>query len=379
MLSTVNQIIKCLTIPFFAISAASFLCMLFLRRKEAILLALFVFFMILWRLIFPISSSRNCASFLILGFVLIAFFAKIFRHEKRPRRIAAVLFAGILFFNIVKLNASFRNTYVSDIQDSIETLLRNDTDVSVFIVEKDFKRFRDSTQPERQHELSDPSAIHDNLLALYTSYCFWTDDAYFIFPEKNDSTRNSKVVSAFLKNNNIAFRKIQQYYTNYRKKAVYSVYLLPKYNPAISLDAGRFDSLNHLRDIFLLSNQKDNASIRNIFDQGTLKAYSSEFDSFVIQCQNSLYWFVGSNIPNKTEFIYQLHTDRPDLLPRHRIIHGFDNQGFSAGGPNEMQKIGNYRVFAKPVPDQYPINYITVGFNTDGKVTWFDLFRPNQI
>ena len=73
-------------------------------------------------------------------------------------------------------------------------------------------------------------------------------------------------------------------------------------------------------------------------DGATLKAYNSEFDTFVYlipeeeaRSADKLMWLIGwEGLDNTTEIIYHLHTNTPDLLPENRIQYKFDNRGFRA-------------------------------------------------
>lgn len=111
---------------------------------------------------------------------------------------------------------------------------------------------------------------------------------------------------------------------------------------------------------------------------GILKAYVPENEVYVYQFNNVLYWLIGHPVDKRTEIIFHLHTNEPEKLPEHRKKYKFDNLGFRPGGKTEItntMRCGKYRVFEKSLPSEYNITSVTVGFNTDGKITWTRSFR----
>lgn len=111
---------------------------------------------------------------------------------------------------------------------------------------------------------------------------------------------------------------------------------------------------------------------------GILKTYVPENEVYVYQFNNVLYWLIGHPVDKRTEIIFHLHTNEPEKLPEHRKKYKFDNLGFRPGGKTEItntMRCGKYRVFEKSLPSEYNITSVTVGFNTDGKITWTRSFR----
>ncbi len=114
-----------------------------------------------------------------------------------------------------------------------------------------------------------------------------------------------------------------------------------------------------------------------------LKAYSPEFDTYVYKDGDRLLWMVGwDGLDSNTEIIYHIHTNEPEKLPEHRKQYGFDNVGFWAkdnvenASGNELESLGRYRVFERRIPKEYNVTAISVGFNTDDEITWWQSFRP---
>ena len=78
---------------------------------------------------------------------------------------------------------------------------------------------------------------------------------------------------------------------------------------------------------------------------------------------------------------FHLYTDEPGRLPEPRKKYRFDNRGFRAGDKNEITRTmrsGKYRVFERALPSEYNITAVTVGFNTDRKITWTGSFRVGK-
>ena len=108
-----------------------------------------------------------------------------------------------------------------------------------------------------------------------------------------------------------------------------------------------------------------------------LRAYSSEFDTFVYQDGKKILWLIGwEELDKNTEIIYHLHTNEPEKLPEKRVQDRFDNRGFRVGNDKEIESIGHYRAFEDVIPMDYNVTAIVVGFNTEGTITWTVNFRP---
>ena len=124
--------------------------------------------------------------------------------------------------------------------------------------------------------------------------------------------------------------------------------------------------------------QVKNTDLAAVAGNGILKACVPDYDVYVYQYQNRLYWLIGSDIDKRTEIIFHLHTNEPQSLPARRKKYGFDNRGFRAGSKNEITKrmrCGKYRVFVRDIPEEYNVTAVTVGFNTGGTIQWTRCFR----
>lgn len=118
-----------------------------------------------------------------------------------------------------------------------------------------------------------------------------------------------------------------------------------------------------------------------LVNNGVLKAYAPDYDVYVYQFNDTLYWLIGSPVDRTTEIIFHLHTNEPDKLPARHKKNKFDNRGFRSGAKNEItrtMRCGKYRVFERKIPKEYNITSVTVGFNTKGKIKWTRYFRVKR-
>lgn len=110
-----------------------------------------------------------------------------------------------------------------------------------------------------------------------------------------------------------------------------------------------------------------------------LKAYSKEYDTYVYQSNGQIIWVIGSDFEmnRSTEVIYHLFTTEPDKLPEARKQLKFDNRGIHLNKSSAIQLYhGDYIVLTEPIPTEYCVTAIMVGFNIEGKITWAQYFRP---
>ncbi len=78
-----------------------------------------------------------------------------------------------------------------------------------------------------------------------------------------------------------------------------------------------------------------------------------------------------------TGVIYYLFTTEPDKLQETRRQLKFDNRGIHLEKSNIMPSCyGDYIVLTVPLPTEYRVTAIMVGFNIEGIITWAQYFRP---
>lgn len=108
-----------------------------------------------------------------------------------------------------------------------------------------------------------------------------------------------------------------------------------------------------------------------------LKAYNPDYEVYVYQYPDKMLWLIGKEIPENTEIIYHLYTNEPEKLPEARWKYQSDNLGFMVDNVGGKQA-GRYRAFEAPLPTEYPITAIGVGYSTHGIVSWKEYFRPSK-
>ncbi len=116
-----------------------------------------------------------------------------------------------------------------------------------------------------------------------------------------------------------------------------------------------------------------------IINGGILKLYNSDYDVYVYQVDDRLYWLIGKDFD--ASIIYHLYTEETEHLPEDRKQYGFDNRGFKAGSEKDLTdslNCGKYRVFTDIIPTEYTVSAITVGMNKGPDVLWKEQFRVNQ-
>lgn len=115
-----------------------------------------------------------------------------------------------------------------------------------------------------------------------------------------------------------------------------------------------------------------------LLDTGILIVYNAEYETYVYQVENRLYWLVGQDFD--ASIIYHLYTEEPDNLPANRQQYGFDNRGFRIGSEKDLtgtMNCGSYRVFSDIIPSEYSVTAIAVGMNKGPDVFWREYFRPS--
>ena len=117
--------------------------------------------------------------------------------------------------------------------------------------------------------------------------------------------------------------------------------------------------------------------LEEIIKNGVLKVYNEDFDVFVYQVEDRLYWIIGADFD--ASVIYHLYTTEPENLPENRQQYGFDNRGFRIGSEKDLTEVmscGKYRVFSDIIPREYYVTAIAVGMNKGPDILWREYFRP---
>lgn len=113
-----------------------------------------------------------------------------------------------------------------------------------------------------------------------------------------------------------------------------------------------------------------------LLDTGVLKVYNSDYDAYVYQVDNHLFWLIGADFD--ASIIYHLYTEETENLPENRIQYGFDNRSLWIGSEKDLtstMNCGKYRIFSDIIPTEYKITAVAVGMNKGPDVFWREFFR----
>lgn len=359
MLNLLDQTTKCLQIPYFILFVFVCALLLFFKKKFFFILLFLLIFMISWRLCFRINSSRYCISFLLILYLGLAILFPIVQKRFMINVPVLVIIMGLLFYNSIKLFSGFRNLYQLDLADDVRCILSNSENNCIFIQEKEFFRLgvAESSLSSRQISMRTLPMSYESLTPFYDLYDYIRKDSYVVLSGKG---KESEPHISIPDNSHSTFSEIRHYCSN-KKTSFESIYYHPQTTP----------------DLLRLTNEINNPEIKDIVEKGLLKAYEPISDTYVFQLDHDLIWLIGTEIVVGTEIVYHLHTNSPELLPSQRIIHGFDNRGILVRNSNDLKFIGNYIVFKKEIPDDYPITTVRVGFyNSKSKTNiWSRTFQ----
>ena len=356
MLNIVNQFIRAVNIPYAVLFIFIGILLVYSKRKTFYLFLALIIFMFSWRRLFTISSSRYCATFLIVLFFFATYSIRNY-HFAIPRNITICFVCLILLvFNSIKLFSGFRDVYLLDLADDVRNILFSNSTNDVFIQMKEINRIGISdTEAKRQFVFETPPTSYETLSAFYDTYDYLRKDSYFFFPGKKNN--QPSIRNNFSNRNDIRFDEIRHYRTN-NKNGYYSVYHHPRMVPPLLSNA----------------NEITDSKIKEIVDTGWLQAYDPISEAYVFQVGKKLYWLIGTDIEYGTEIIFHIHTNSPELLPENRRQYGFDNRGFHIRSKDDVKRYGAYILLERDIPEGYPISKIRVGFNTNKKITWSRFF-----
>lgn len=349
MLSTLAKISNCIGLPYFILGCLSLIILAVVKKKRKKTFLFIVFFPIIWRSAFYILSSRYCAFFLLLIPYIVLIFSKILINIKAGIIASVVLF--LIIYNISDTFLSFNNLYIQDAKEEIDLLLSNDDNNSVMITKKEFYRLKKKNR-KNQFVLDSILSNSNNLVdylrqqkpsnkSIYViDYCKQKNEPSFVFINQFDL---------------FSIKQICSLITSAQKSKRLSFYKIDSKLP------------------------KDTVKIQNwLKDNASLESYSPLYNTYVFRSSKKIYWFIGFPIDDKTEIVYHLYTNEPNLLPENRIKYGFDHRGFHKN-KNNYKEFDSYIVFEKEIPEDYPIERIIVGFYTNGTVTWRAVILSNAL
>lgn len=117
-----------------------------------------------------------------------------------------------------------------------------------------------------------------------------------------------------------------------------------------------------------------NTDTAELLAYSVLRAYSKEYNTYVYEINGELIWLIGCDISPTTEIVYHIYSDDQKNLPEKRIRYGFDNHGFRT----KEKRNDGYLVIRKPIPTQYVVAAVLVGFHIEGNLIWSQMFRVRE-
>lgn len=340
-----EEIIK--SLYFYIAVLSCFGILILLKRDLKVGIAFFVIllFCLSWRGFSYYHSYRYYSILIFLGLYLSSYaficFKRISKNKYIQKYTALFFFSILILIHIEKVFSSFRNVYILDLQDRVKRIQINEPESNIYVYDKDNTRIGYNTNTNHNRIKIFHSDIHTDLRDLYIQNGTFRNSLYLIYPNKYSFRGNGDKKPDAAK-----YFEIEHHLSNSKHTSFVSVYQHLPYSPSPGIKIDQY------------------------YKHATLKAYIPEYETYIYQVQNKFVWLIGTDVEDKTEIIYHIHTSQPDLLPQNRIKHGFENWGFNINDKSEKERIGKYRVFEKPIPSQYPVTYIGAGFNNNGVIVW---------
>lgn len=347
MVSIFVQIFRCVLFPYGLILLLFPVC---LRKKNYYY---GIFFAIIccsvtWRLFFKLTSSRYCAFFFIILTIVSSILLKGLLSSHKKSIVFLTIF--LLYFNVIHCFSGYRNIYIFDIKDIISKKNSDGEDIAFFIDQKDFQRFHS----DDNHSAKELPIEDSNLTLAIHQYEFWKNDAVFWLHESFSPNQKKQSINTLIKDD----KEICRFFTNSKQTKKYSAFLKKK------------------TKVPIYTNQSicQDKRLSSVINKGNLKSCDLEYDFYVFQYDENLFWFIGYDIEQENRIIYHIETDNPEMLPEHRKKYNFDARTFRTGSKFELDRCGNYRVFCCPIPTEYPVSFVRVGLNIDGKIIFTSAF-----
>lgn len=161
-MNELNTFINALHIPYFIFFVGSFI-LLFLKNKRLFLfVTCFFFFLLSWRSLYHIQSSRYNAFLVVLCFLFLSF---VFQKKSFPFKdyyypALVIILCVILPYSVYKLFSPFRNSYIFDIVEQLDRFNAS-SGSRLFIPSKELMRIGSKFNNSTRYEKSIPSFISE--------------------------------------------------------------------------------------------------------------------------------------------------------------------------------------------------------------------------
>ena len=249
-----------------------------------------------------------------------------------------VVFIGLTIYNLIKLDCSFEKKYIYDLEKDLKQIASNNNtkafiDADVF--HKEYYRIfsKNGISLECHGIFLEDNLDYKDFMNAYYYHDPIRNDIYLLLQEKKE---NEKKYSEYLNQQSISIKRIRKYYTNENKTNAYIIYKSKQ------------------------SNIIQHEEFQTIVKDGELKAFIPEQDIFIYQTKNRIYWFVNKDVDKKAQITYRIYPKDSELLPEDLVEKGYDDRGFVIE-KERTWKNGDYLVFDRAIPTEYPISMILSG------------------
>lgn len=247
MADAVIKTINCLEIPYLVLALVAAAVSFLLSKKICIVFFLSVLIALAWRSFFHITSSRYCSFFLIIVLLFVCFFS---RTTLRKVHFAGffclcsiVASAGLFTFNIYKLFSPFKNTFIFDIQQTVNHITTAYDTPIIIIDGKEWDRIRGPEKQEyRQRIKLNWETNFKEAFEKIREYSLWNGKVFLVLAENSDSFFGDPKDDV---PSDESMRKIQEFKKNKNKTKVFSIY---SYSPNGLTQYDPVDGLYHYGD-----------------------------------------------------------------------------------------------------------------------------------
>lgn len=345
ILNVISKIEGCLLFPYFLICLFIPIACYSKQKKAIIYICIASFLFVLWRAFFYISSSRYCAIFILIFFLLLCFSLRNKLFISKKFMLFTICF--LMAYNLISSFSSFSNIYLLDAKDYISHA--QNIPSRIVIDQKEYRRCRplDESSKHKYYSMDSKNEV-DSIFCNYINNMFFCRNVLYCI--KEDSSKTGIYHTFLDKNQNKqTCTKICQFATNH-KKSLLSLYIHNSFSPSP----------------FQKKDQHD------LFGRPII--YDSDKNVFVFLKDKSFYLIFSSDYcdyDDNTLITYTLQTTAPNLLPIHRLKYRNDNRSFRIKQGNTVGIENGFRILRIDIPEEYPITIITLAIYLKDNKTVF--------
>lgn len=336
LFDVINKIAGCLHFPYFLIFLFIPIACYSKQKKPIIFICIVSLLFVLWRAFFHISSSRYCAIFVLILFLLLYLSPK--NKLLISNKFILFTICFLVAYNLISSFSSFSNIYLLDAKDYISHA--HNVPSRIVIDQKEFFRLRPLAKSSEHNYYSiDSKKEIDSIFSNYINNMFLCKEVLYCI--KEDSSKTG-IYHTFLdkRQNKQTCTKICQFATNY-KKSLLSLYLHNSFSPSPFQKADQHD----------------------LFGRPVI--YDADKNVFVFFNDKRFYLFLSSDYGGNTIITYDLRSSAPNLLPIRSLKSLYDNRGFRIKQGKTVGIENGFRILQLDIPQEYPISTILLAIKTE--------------